>query len=65
VAYCYNEKLNTFIAVNKNELLNDLIDCRMYDIQKLKKVTNTITITLDDVNNPELMLSRYQSPSSE
>jgi len=34
VAYCYNEKLNTFIAVNKNELLNDLIDCRMYDIQK-------------------------------
>jgi hypothetical protein len=34
VAYCYNEKLNTFIAVNKNELLNVLIDCRMYDIQK-------------------------------
>ena len=34
VAYCYNEKLNNFIAVNKNELLNDIIDCRMYDIQK-------------------------------
>jgi len=34
IAYCYNEKQNNFIAVNKNELLNDLIDSRMYDIEK-------------------------------
>ena len=34
VAYCYNEKLNNFIVVNKNELLNDIIDSRIYDITK-------------------------------
>ena len=34
IAYRYDEKMNTFIAVNKNELLNDLIDARMYDIEK-------------------------------
>ena len=32
-AYKYDDKVNKFIAVNKNELLNDLIDCRIYDIQ--------------------------------
>jgi hypothetical protein len=30
----YDEKQNNFIAVNKNELLNDLLDSRMYDIEK-------------------------------
>ena len=30
--YRYDEKSNSFIAVNKNELLDDLIDARMYDI---------------------------------
>jgi hypothetical protein len=34
IAYRYDEKTNNFIATDKNELLNDLIDCRMYDIQK-------------------------------
>ena len=34
IAYMYDEKENTFIAVNKNEMLNDLIDARMYDIHK-------------------------------
>jgi hypothetical protein len=34
IAYRYDEKMNNFIAVNKNELLNDLIDARMYDIEK-------------------------------
>jgi hypothetical protein len=32
-AYKYDDKVNKFIAVNKNDLLNDLIDCRIYDIQ--------------------------------
>ena len=26
--------MNNFIAVNKNELLNDLVDARLYDIEK-------------------------------
>jgi len=34
IAYRYDEKLKNFIAVNKTELLNDLIDSRMYDIEK-------------------------------
>ena len=29
IGYMYDEKQNTFIAVNKNELLNDLLDSRM------------------------------------
>ena len=33
-AYKFDEKLNKFIAVNKNELLSDIVDSRMYDIQK-------------------------------
>lgn len=33
-AYKFDEKANKFIAVNKNELLNDLVDSRMYDIEK-------------------------------
>jgi len=33
IGYMYDEKQNTFIAVNKNELLNDLLDSRMYDIE--------------------------------
>jgi len=36
-AYRFDEKLNKFISVNKNELLNDLLDCRMYDIEKFFK----------------------------
>ena len=36
-AYRFDEKLNKFISVNKNELLNDLLDCRMYDIEKFYK----------------------------
>ena len=34
IAYKYDEKANSFIAVNKNELLNDLVDSRVYDIEK-------------------------------
>jgi len=34
IAYRYDEKQKNFIAVNKSELLNDLIDSRMYDIEK-------------------------------
>jgi len=34
IGYMYDEKQNNFIAVNKNELLNDLLDSRMYDIEK-------------------------------
>ena len=34
IAYKYDEKQKNFIAVNKTELLNDLIDSRMYDIEK-------------------------------
>lgn len=32
--YMYNEKSKKFIAVNKNELINDILDSRMYDIEK-------------------------------
>ena len=34
IAYKFDEKMNNFIAVNKNELLNDLVDSRVYDIEK-------------------------------
>jgi hypothetical protein len=34
IAYKFDEKMNNFIAVNKNELLNDLVDARLYDIEK-------------------------------
>ena len=33
-AYRFDVKQNKFIAVNKNELLTDIVDSRMYDIQK-------------------------------
>ena len=33
-AYKFDERQNKFIAVNKNELLTDIVDSRMYDIQK-------------------------------
>ena len=32
--YKFDENTNTFIAVNKNELLNDIIESRMYDIEE-------------------------------
>jgi len=34
IGYMYDEKHNKFIEVNKNELLNDLVDSRMHDIEK-------------------------------
>ena len=34
IAYKFDEKMNNFIAVNKSELLNDLVDARLYDIEK-------------------------------
>lgn len=30
--YKYDDKMNAFIAVNKDELLNDILDARIYDI---------------------------------
>ena len=32
--YMYSEKLQKFITVNKNDLINDILDSRMYDIEK-------------------------------
>jgi len=37
VAYRYDKKINNFIAVNKNELLDEIIDSRIYDITKFYK----------------------------
>jgi len=34
VAYRYDKKVNNFIVVNKNELLDEIIDSRIYDITK-------------------------------
>ncbi len=34
IGYKFDQKNNQFIAVNKSELLDDLIDCRMYDIEQ-------------------------------
>ena len=33
IAYKYDENSNSFIAVNKSELLDDIMDCRMMDIE--------------------------------
>jgi uncharacterized C2H2 Zn-finger protein len=35
IAYMYNEEKNQFIAMNKNELLENVIDLRMLDIEEL------------------------------
>ena len=34
IGYKFDQKNNQFIAVNKSELLDDLIDCRMLDIEQ-------------------------------
>ena len=44
--YKYDDNSKTFIAVNKNELLDDLIDARMYDI-------NTFYEELQHLMSPE------------
>ena len=36
-AYRYDEKYNKFITVNKNDLLTDILECRMYDIEQFYK----------------------------
>jgi hypothetical protein len=36
-AYRYDEKFNKFITVNKNDLLNDILECIMYDIEQFYK----------------------------
>jgi hypothetical protein len=42
--FMYNDKAKKFIAVNKNELLDDLIDNRMYDIGNFyKEIENKLT----------------------
>ena len=33
IAYKYDENSNSFIAVNKSELLDDIVDCRMMDVE--------------------------------
>jgi hypothetical protein len=33
IGYKYDSKTNNFIAVNKSELLDDIIECRMIDIE--------------------------------
>jgi hypothetical protein len=33
IAYKYDDNSNSFIAVNKSELLDDIVDCRMMDIE--------------------------------
>jgi len=47
VAYRYDKKINNFIVVNKNELLDEIIDARIYDItkflQEAEKVLDPVT----------------------
>jgi len=43
VAYRYDKKINNFIVVNKNELLDEIIDSRIYDINKfLEEAENVL-----------------------
>jgi len=58
----YDEKSKKFIAVNKNELLNEIVDCRMYDIEKfydenkdkmIPHKANQIKKFIDRMNNEE------------
>ena len=62
IGYMYDGKQNNFIAVNKNELLNDLLDSRMYDIEKFyeefqekidKNKGDKIKKFIDRMNNDE------------
>ena len=46
IGYKFDQKNNQFIAVNKSELLDDLIDCRMLDIEQFYD-------NLDDKLDPE------------
>jgi hypothetical protein len=54
--------MNNFIAVNKNELLNDLVDARLYDIEKFfeeigptldSKKSDQIKKFIERMNNEE------------
>jgi hypothetical protein len=62
IAYKFDEKMNNFIAVNKNELLNDLVDARLYDIEKFfeeigptldSKKSDQIRKFIERMNNEE------------
>ena len=62
IAYRFDEKMNNFIAVNKNELLNDLVDARLYDIEKFfeeigptldSKKSDQIKKFIERMNNEE------------
>ena len=62
IAYKFDEKMNNFIAVNKSELLNDLVDARMYDIEKFfeeigptldSKKSDQIKKFIERMNNEE------------
>lgn len=58
----YDEKSKKFIAVNKNELLNEIVECRMYDIEKFydenkdkmpPKKAEQIKLFIDRMNDDE------------
>ena len=62
IAYKFDEKMNNFIEVNKNELLNDLVDARLYDIEKFfeeigptldSKKSDQIRKFIERMNNEE------------
>jgi hypothetical protein len=51
VAYRYDKKINNFIVVNKNELLDEIIDSRIYDITKFLNEAEKVLepSTADDI----------------
>jgi hypothetical protein len=68
-AYKFDEKFNKFIAVNKNELITDIVDSRMYDIQKFydeiyhelePKKAEQIKMFIDRMENEEDGLKEFK-----
>ena len=63
IAYKYDHKQNQFVAIDKNELLNDIVDTRVADIEafydelenelddKTKKIIDKVLDKFE--NNPE------------
>ena len=60
IGYKFDTKTNNFIAVNKSELLDDIIDCRMMDIEMFyndfenkldEETTKIIKRFIDRMNN--------------
>jgi hypothetical protein len=58
IAYKYSEKIKKFVAVEKNNMLEDAITCRMQDLKDFHE--NTIEKQLIDKNTADKLNSFFE-----